>query len=176
MMGTGFRLGELLAVKYENIDLKRRKATVTGSISRFGEGPTKTPGSARVIDLIDAVAPVIESLRSQLTPPRINGPVFANASGGFIDLTNWRDRNWRGLLAPAAVPYRGPNALRHTYAIAMIEAGYDPSYIARQMGHTSTQMIFRHYGGPGFARRSGQDGFEQRLNGPVGSKVGSFTR
>lgn len=54
---------------------------------------------------------------------------------------------WRPHLANAEVQYRGPNNCRHTYASQLLTTGAVPlDWIADQIGHTSTAMIWRHYG------------------------------
>jgi integrase len=54
---------------------------------------------------------------------------------------------WRPHLAAVGVRYRGPNNCRHTYASQLLSTGAVPlDWIADQMGHTSTAMIWRHYG------------------------------
>jgi integrase len=152
LIGSGVRPGELLTVRRADVDLKNRKMVISASLGRFGEGPTKTANSARVVNLSDAT---IAALRDQMKAPRLHGPLFANASGGFLNYTNWRDRNWTRLLTKAsenevkkereAIAYRSPYVCRHTYAVRMLEAGHDPIMVAKQMGHTSPQMIYRHY-------------------------------
>lgn len=54
---------------------------------------------------------------------------------------------WSKHLEEVGVRYRGPNNCRHTYASQMLSTGVVPlDWIADQMGHTSTAMIWRHYG------------------------------
>lgn len=152
LLGAGVRPGELLTVRRTDVDLKNRKLVISASLGRFGEGPTKTADSARVVDLNDEA---LAALRDQMKTPRLHGPLFSNESGGFLNYTNWRDRNWTRILARAsekevangraAIAYRSPYACRHTYAVRMLEAGHDPVMVAKQMGHTSPQMIYRHY-------------------------------
>jgi integrase len=144
LMGTGARPGEILALRRKDVDLQGRKLSIAGSRGRFGEGPTKTALSTRTIDLVDTVAPVITALHDQLAAPRL-GPLFANRAGKFLNFPNWRERVWPRLLKSAGVPYRTPYAMRHTYAVRMLEAGHVPVYVAGQMGHTSPEMIYRHY-------------------------------
>lgn len=147
LLGTGVRPGEALALRRKDVDIKQRKLVISGSIGRHGEeAPTKTKGSARVIDLLEVVAPVALALRDQLAiPPGVRGLLFTNQSHALLNLTNWRDRVWSVVVTRAGIAYRSPYVCRHTYAVRMLEAGYDPVYVARQMGHTSTEMIHRHY-------------------------------
>ncbi|MFZ3207113.1 MAG: site-specific integrase, partial [Pseudomonas sp.] len=54
---------------------------------------------------------------------------------------------WRPHLQSVGVRYRGPNNCRHTYASQLLSTGAVPiDWIADQLGHTSTAMIWRHYG------------------------------
>ena len=46
----------------------------------------------------------------------------------------------------SAITSRSPSTARHTFASQMLTAGMPKEWIARQMGHTSTRMIERHYG------------------------------
>jgi integrase len=137
LVGTGLRPGEVLALRPKDIDLERRKITVSGSVGRFGEGPTKTR-QVRVVDATDAVAPVITALTRQRRHNRI--PRLFK-----FDFTNWRSRNWKRIIERADVSYRSPYALRHTFAVRMLVLRFDPVYIAGQLGHMSTEMLHRHY-------------------------------
>ncbi len=145
MLGTAIGPGELCAVRPGDVDLRAGKIAVAGSLGRFGEGATKTPGRTRIVEVCDIVAPVTAALRAQLKTRQLPGPLFANNNGDFLNYTNWRSRNWKSILLEAGIAYRGPYACRHTYAIRMLQHRYDPVYVARQMGHSSTQMIHRHY-------------------------------
>ena len=54
---------------------------------------------------------------------------------------------WKPHLHAVGVRYRGPNNCRHTYVSQLLSTGAAPvDWIAEQMGHTSTAMIWRHYG------------------------------
>lgn len=124
---TGLRPSEILSIQRKDVDLRRRRLVVRG---------TKTVGSARVIDL-SRVA--LMALKLQLRDLQVRPTLFR------FNYVNWRSRNWARIIAAAGIPYRSPYALRHSYAIAALEAGYDPVYVARQLGHTSTEMVFRFY-------------------------------
>ncbi|MDZ7789172.1 MAG: tyrosine-type recombinase/integrase [Xanthomonadales bacterium] len=71
--------------------------------------------------------------------------VFWNRDGGPIDAQNFTKRVWRPLLAYLDLDYRRPYQTRHTTATLMLAAGESPEWIARVLGHTSTEMLFRTY-------------------------------
>jgi integrase len=66
--------------------------------------------------------------------------VFPNADGGPLDLTNMRVRVWFPTLQCAGLKPRNLYQTRHTFASLMLQAGEDPAWIARMMGHTTTKM------------------------------------
>jgi site-specific recombinase XerC len=77
MLGTAIGPGELCAIRPEDIDLQAGKIAVAGSLGRFGEGATKTPGRTRIVEIHDLVAPVTAALREQLKFQRQHRPLFA---------------------------------------------------------------------------------------------------
>src|SRR5207245_3508075 len=52
---------------------------------------------------------------------------------------------WRRTCRLAAVPYKSPHQLRHTYATLLFAVGRDLDYVSRQLGHSSTQITERIY-------------------------------
>lgn len=79
-------------------------------------------------------------------PPRLDSPLLLPAErGGFLNLGNWRRREWAPALRAAGLEYRTPYALRHTYAAFSIAAGVSLFALARRMG-TSVEQIDRTYG------------------------------
>ena len=83
-----------------------------------------------------------QSARSQLR----SAFVFPSGVGGPLDLTNRRERSWRRLLRQAGLRPRTLYQCRHTYAALQLSRGENPQYVAHQMGHTTLEMIIRHYG------------------------------
>jgi integrase len=83
--------------------------------------------------------------------------VFCNAKGKPLDRRNIRSRIWYPTLDALGLRRRRPYQTRHTAATLWLAAGESPEWIARQMGHTSTQMLFRTYSRyvPNLTRRDG---------------------
>lgn len=69
----------------------------------------------------------------------------AIALGGPLYHNNVRRRVWRPLLRHLGLRIRRPYQTRHTAATLWLAAGESPEWIARQMGHTTTEMLFRVY-------------------------------
>lgn len=65
--------------------------------------------------------------------------------GGYLDINNWRRREWSPALSAAGLPARRIYDLRHTYASFALDAGLSIFELARFMG-TSVRVIDRTYG------------------------------
>jgi hypothetical protein len=103
----------------------------------------KTASSERDVDTLD---PVIVELEEQRARTQMRGElVFLNDVGGPVDLTNFRDRNWKRILIRARLRARTIYQCRHTFAALQLSRGENPQYVAHQMGHTNLEMIIRHY-------------------------------
>ena len=88
-----------------------------------------------------------------------------------MDVHNVTYRVWYPLLDRLKLARRRPYNCRHTAATLWLGAGENPEWIARQLGHTTTQMLFRTYSRfvPNLTRRDGS-AFDRFL---VGAMQGS---
>ena len=141
---TGMRTGEIHGLRWRNVDLDSgliliRETLVNGEISQGA----KTYDSCRDIPMLPAVKEALLAQR-QATPKNIEW-VFWNREGGPIDAQNFTKRVWRPLLAYLDLEYRRPYQTRHTTATLMLAAGESPEWIARVLGHSSTEMLFKTY-------------------------------
>ena len=71
--------------------------------------------------------------------------VFVNADGGPVDVSNFRRRNWPGILKRAHVTTRTIYQCRHSFATLALEAGASPRNVADALGHTSLEIVYRRY-------------------------------
>jgi integrase len=140
----GLRPNEALALRWQDVDFDRRILKIRRTIHRFGGiGLPKTASSERDVDMLD---PVIVELEEQRARTQMRGElVFLNDVGGPVDLTNFRDRNWKRILIRARLRARAIYQCRHTFAALQLSRGENPQYVAHQMGHTNLEMIIRHY-------------------------------
>ena len=135
---TGLRPSEQLALRWEHLDFVHKKILVRSGVVRGVETNLKTTASARDVDMLPTVEKALEGQSRETY-------VFPNADGGPLDLTNLRVRIWFPTLRRAGLRVRNLYQTRHTFASLMLQAGEDPAWIARLMGHTTTRMLFERY-------------------------------
>lgn len=154
-MYTGMRTGEIHGLKIKYLDFERRQILVRETIVRGEVEYTKTDGSQREIDMS---APVYDALKRQVEGNKDRSEyVFCNLEGLPIDVDNFTNRVWYPLLRHLGLEKRRPYETRHTAATLWLGVGENPEWVARQLGHTDTTMLFRVYSRfiPNLTRRDG---------------------
>lgn len=140
---TGMRTGEVHGLKWKYVDFDNRLLLVRETFVLGEDEYTKTDGSQREIQMSQ---PVIEALlRQRAVSWSKSEYVFCNLLGEPLDNTNFTKRVWYPLLRHLGYELRRPYQMRHTAATLWLASGEAPEWIARQLGHTSTEMLFRTY-------------------------------
>ncbi len=139
---TGLRTGEIDGLKWEYIDFDRKQILVREALVRGKSAYTKNDGSQREIDMS---SPVYEALKFQFEVTKNNDYVFCTRNGNPLSHSNVTKRVWYPLLRHLELRKRRPYQTRHTAATLWLASGESPEWIARQMGHTTTEMLFRVY-------------------------------
>ena len=122
---------------------------------------TKTDGSQREIQMSALVREALMTMRpkdhADDSTQYADRYVFRTRTGTPVDNANFNDRVWKPLLRHLGLPYRRPYEMRHTCATLWLAAGESSEWIARQLGHTTTEMLFRTYSRyvPNLVRRDG---------------------
>ncbi|MGI2040436.1 Arm DNA-binding domain-containing protein [Shewanella frigidimarina] len=165
---TGMRTGEIDGLQWENVDFVKRQILIRGSWVRNKLGPVKTKTSLREIDMNDLV---FEALTQHAKKSTGKGFVFQTAGGMPMNNKNMSYRVWYPTLDIAKIPQRNPYQSRHTAATLWLASGESPEWIARQMGHANTNMLFTVYSRyvPNLTRRDGS-AFEAFLNQRIEEK------
>jgi len=164
---TGMRTGEAHGLKWKYVDFDRRLILVRETVVDGEETYTKTDSSQREIQMSQLV---YDALKEQEKGTRkLSDFVFCNREGHPLDYKNVNNRVWKPLLRHLGLKVRRPYQCRHTAATLWLAAGENPEWIARQLGHTTTEMLFRVYSRyvPNLTRRDGS-AFERLLTSTLG--------
>jgi integrase len=154
---TGMREGELLGLKWEDVDLKAGVLRLRHALVREGGkvtlGDLKTPKSRRSVRLTYAAT---EALRSHLERQveemermgslyQPGGLVFATERGTLINPSNLRNRSFKPLLKRASMPDICFHDLRHTCATLLLSQGTHPKLVQELLGHATIAMTLDTY-------------------------------
>jgi len=152
---TGMRTGEIDGLKWQNIDFDRREILVRETFSDSKWEYTKNDGSQREIEMSTLVFNALKA-RYQ-NRDKTTDLVFHANNGAPVHTPNFLRRVWKPLLSYLKIKYRKPYQTRHTAATLWLAAGENPNWIANQMGHSSTTMLFTVYARfvPNLTRKDG---------------------
>lgn len=143
---TGMRQGELLGLKWGDIDLERRLIYVRRSYTEGRYSETKTPGSMRTVVISPFLVDVLKGHKATTRFRAPEDPVFASSSGKPLDAVNLVKRDFLPTLERAGLRRIRFHDLRHTYAALMISLGENLLFVQRQMGHASISTTTDLYG------------------------------
>lgn len=142
---SGLRWGEAVALRWENVDVERRRVEVKVSATevsgRLEWGSPKTHEERAVI--------LPQFVIERLGPP---GPpdtlVFTAPRGGPLRNSNFRKAVWNPAVKASDMPADlVPHDLRDTAASLMIASGASIKAVQRALGHASAAMTLDTYGG-----------------------------
>jgi integrase len=154
---TGMRQGELLALKWSDVDLENATISIRRTITKSGThlllGEPKTKKSRRTIHLTEVAT---EALRDHLQRQmeemerlgdlyEDHGLVFTTEVGSLINPTNLRKRSFAALLKRAKLPPMRFHDLRHTCATLLFSRGVHPKYVQELLGHANISITLDRY-------------------------------
>lgn len=162
---TGLRRGELLALRWADLDLDAGRLTVRRTfVPTSGGGLVEQPpkgGRPRVLDLAPTHVTLLREHRRRQLAQRLavgsawqdHDLVFCLPPGGDpthdpggrpYSLTTFGQR-WRLLVARLGLPPIRPHDLRHTNATLLLEAGVHPKVVQERLGHASVTLTLDRY-------------------------------
>jgi integrase len=140
MVYGGLRIGEVLGLRWEDVDLAARTLTVRRNINdSTGKLVVERPknGIVRVVTLPD-------SLVDQLRDIAGTGVLYPNAHGNWLRYRNWRRDVWNPAVEVSGVAAL-PHDLRATTASLLIDAGASVKDVQLHLGHQDAETTMRHY-------------------------------
>jgi integrase len=152
MARSGVRIGEALALQWDDLDFTAREIRVERAISPRGEVDTPKSGHGRTVDMSVAVRDTLQKLQASgrenaLAEGEPVVPwVFASQAGTPLDHSNIAKAFKRVLKAAGLPRHHSPHSLRHAFASLLLQQGESPAYVQRQLGHSSIKLTVDTYG------------------------------
>jgi len=156
---SGLRRGELLALRWCDLDLAGATLRVERSIEQTRAGLSfkapKTRAGRRLISLPPSALTILKDHRRQqlelrlrcgLGKPKDDALLFCDLEGNPIT-PGYVTVNWRRNLAARGLPHVRFHSLRHAHASALIAAGVDFVTVSKRLGHASpavTMAVYAH--------------------------------
>ncbi|HHV61790.1 MAG TPA: site-specific integrase [Firmicutes bacterium] len=154
----GMRVGEILALKWGDVDFESGTMRVDETLQRGGPnpvyGPVKTEGGVRVVKIPEYLVQVIREHQKEQKKVRLQlgsewhdlGLVFTTWKGTAISPRNLH-RQFKAMLKAAGLPETFRlHDLRHTSATLLIMSGVPVKTISARLGHSSTGITQDLYG------------------------------
>ena len=154
---TGLRQGELLGLKWDDIDLEVGTLQVRRTLTTAKGGPVlpapKTKSSRRTVKLSQTT---LEALRSHLKRQleeidragslwSENGLIFASEAGEPLDRRYITTHRFKPLLKRAKLPQIRFHDLRHTCATLLLSKNVNPKVVSEMLGHASIAITLDTY-------------------------------
>ncbi len=165
-LATGIRLGELLGLRWEDIDTRKNMLNIRRTLNRLpkvdynGVGNSteiviqepKTQNSVRSIPLIQVIINELQQWRNvQFSDSRAAGAAYndygfivTNPLGGYIEPRTFKDY-YDEILEASGLEHYTFHALRHTFATRAMEQGMDSKTVSTLLGHYSVSFTLDTY-------------------------------
>lgn len=156
---TGMRRGEILGLKWADIDLEKRKLSVRRSYTQGDKGyifqEPKTASGIRTIVLSQMTVNALQQQKQMLEDDRKKleqagmeykdyGMVAQTRNGMPIN-PSFLESRWRDLLQKSGLPQLRLHDLRHTHASLLLKAGIHPKAVSERLGHSSIMITLDRY-------------------------------
>lgn len=165
---TGIRLGELLGLRWEDIDIRGKMLHIRRTLNRLNKmqnptdptentteiviGTPKSQNSVRSIPLLDGMLQELLGWKTVQEQDREeagdlyedSGMIVTNPFGGFVEPRTFRDY-YMQILEISELPHYTFHALRHTFATRALEQGMDVKTLSVILGHHSVSFTMDTY-------------------------------
>ena len=162
MLNTGWRVGELLALEWADIDLENRKAVISKTLSKARERDedgvaydrhkrtsaekTKTRSGERITPLNDTAMELLKQIQDYNQRMKITSDyVICTSKGGYVSERNLLRTFHCVMGVIGAQKSYTIHSLRHTFASRLLRNGVDISVVSKLLGHADINTTYGKY-------------------------------
>ncbi len=155
---TGMRRGELLGLRWHDVDIESARLNIRQQLTRSGSGwGFGLPKSSKSVRTVDVDPETVEVLREHHESQRFERRAWGTAYRTDLDLVFGRPdgsaedpdvigrRFGRRVTQLATLPAIGLHGLRHTHATLLLEEGVDIKTVSERLGHDTVQTTLELY-------------------------------
>lgn len=143
LIHTGCRFGEAAALRWKHLGTDYTTAWIGSSVSRGNHRDATKTGKDRTIILSPTITAFLTQRRNRPSSESVD-LVFPNSEGGAMHDNNFRNRQWKEILALCQIEYRKPYAIRHSAISHALANGANPIALAEQTGH-DVRVLLKTY-------------------------------
>lgn len=164
---TGLRHGELLALRWEDVDLVGGRVVVRRTVWRGVEGSPKS-GREREVPLSNEAREALRALPSRFRAQYVFGPGDVRLTAGETKWPLWT------ACKTSSVVRCGWHVLRHTFASHLAMRGVSMKAIQELLGHATMAMTMRYAHLSPSTKRDAVDRLDDRFDcGPIAARSGT---
>jgi len=140
---TGMRIGEVVSLKWDCVDLDNKIITVKRSFDTAGQNIQETTKGKKIryVGICDELLPELQALRNKKSRSDF---VLPNENGNFIDYNNFRERVFEKDIKAAEVKRIRIHDMRHTYASTFVMQGGHLYDLQQTLGHADSKTTMKY--------------------------------
>lgn len=159
-LNTGLRIGEICALKWENVDLQNKIIRVKNSVVRvsdtgYGSQKTKyivaepkTKTSIRDIPITTKLYPILLNAKEK--------KVYVISDTNEFVCPRTFEYRFHRILEEYSIPDTNFHTLRHTFATRCVEKNVDTKSLSEILGHSNVSITLNYYVHPSFELKRNQ--------------------
>ncbi|MDG3141906.1 tyrosine-type recombinase/integrase [Streptococcus suis] len=145
LLSTGLRIGECLALEWQDIDFIEKTVSISKTLQRnYQTTATKTKSGNRTISIDNKTVKMLSSYKKRQQLNGISTGIVFSRQNNYLNI-NALSYRLKKYLKVLDLPLLRFHAFRHTHASLMINAGMQPKELQYRLGHSDISMTLNIY-------------------------------